>query len=242
MKFTVKIAKVNIGIDSIYNDVFDLCKDYISDEKSDFCIKITPEDIEYEREKSKREAAVERRAYQDFKDGYLETLAVYRKIAVGLLDYGSVLMHGAVVGLNGQAYMFTAPSGVGKTTHTSFWLKTFPETFILNGDKPLLLFENGKVFACGTPWAGKEGRNKNIILPLKGICVLARGKENIIKPVEFKDIYPIIFQQIYRPTDEKSLLKTMEYIKRLGENTKFYFMRCNLCESAANVAFEGMNK
>ena len=126
MEFTVKLAEVNIRINSIYHEVFDLCKDYLSDENPDFFVTVSESDISFEREKAKREAEVEMRVYSDFSDSYLETLAVYRKIAVGLLDYDAFLMHGAVVGLGERAYLFTAPSGVGKTTHTRFWLETFP--------------------------------------------------------------------------------------------------------------------
>lgn len=242
MEFTVKIADVNIKVTSIYDEVFKLCKSYVTLQKPDFCVSTTKEDIAFEREKAKREAAQEGREYRDFTDSYLETLAVYRKIATGLLNYNAFLMHGAVVGLCGKAYMFTAPSGTGKTTHTGFWLKQFPDAFIVNGDKPILRFENGEVYACGTPWAGKEGRNTNITLPLEAICILSRGEENEINKAEFKDVYPTVIRQAYRPATESGITKTLELIKMLGEGVKFYTLKCNLDPNAANVAFEGMNK
>ena len=54
--------------------------------------------IEFEREKSKSEAIYEGFMPEEYEDSYLETLAVYRKIAVGMLQYDTFLMHGAVVG------------------------------------------------------------------------------------------------------------------------------------------------
>ena len=242
MKFTVKIADVHIGIDSIHDEVFRLCKNYITEGSPDFCVAINAEDVAFEREKAMREAAFEHRPYVDFTDPYLETLAVYRKIAVGLLNYDAILMHGAVVGLHGEAYLFTAPSGVGKTTHTGFWLKRFPDAFILNGDKPILRFLDGKVYACGTPWAGKEGDHTNVILPLRSICLLTRGEENSIKPIGFGEIYPLLIGQTYRPTGAEEMTKTMRLIKELGAHTAFYLLKCNLDPNAAIVAFEGMNK
>ena len=242
MEFTVKLAEVNIGISSIYDEVFTLCKDYLSDEKADFSVYVTEGDIAYEREKSEQEAVYEGIPYNDFKDSYLETLAVYRKIAAGLLSYGAFLMHGAVVGLNGKAYMFTAASGVGKTTHTRFWLKQFPDAFIINGDKPLLKFKDGKVYAFGSPWAGKEGANTNTSLPLYAICALIRGKENMIEPIDFHRVLPLLISQIYRPADKKSMEKTMGYIRDLGKTVRFFSLHCNLDKKAANIAFDGMNK
>ena len=241
MEFTVKLAEVNIRIISIYDEVFVLCKDYITDEPPAFSVKTGKSDIDFEREKSRREAAYEHRPYIDFADSYLETLAVYRKIAVQLLNYGVFLMHGAVVGLDGKAYLFTAPSGVGKTTHTQFWLQTFQNAFIINGDKPLLKYKNGTVYAFGSPWAGKEAQNRNTSLPLCAICALTRGKENIIKPIDFNQIYPLLISQVYRPTDKENLEKTMRYIKDLSKSVKFYLLRCNLDKNAANVAYDGMN-
>ena len=242
MKFTVKIADVAIEIVSLYDEVFRLCKDYITTESPDFCVQTDADDIAFERQKAMREAEYEHRQYHDFADSYLETLAVYRKIAVGLLRYDAILMHGAVVGLDGKAYLFTAPSGVGKTTHTGFWLQKFPDAFILNGDKPILRFRDGTVYACGTPWAGKEGIQTNRILPLRSICLLARGKENEIKPVAFGEIYPLLIGQTYRPTGAEEMTETLRLLKKIGEHTAFYLLKCNLDPNAALVAFEGMNK
>ena len=241
MVFTISVADVNIEIHSIFEEVYNLCVDYISDKKPDFTVIITEKDIDFEREKSRREAFFEHKPLYDFPDSYLETLAVYRKIAVGLLDFGAFVMHGAVVGLGGKAYMFTAPSGVGKTTHTKFWLEQFPDAFIINGDKPVIKITKDGIYACGTPWAGKENINTNISLPLCAVCILTRGKENSIEKIEFSKIYPLIFGQTYRPSEEEKLKKTMAYIKDLGNSTNFYLLKCNLQKTAANVAFRGMN-
>ena len=242
MKFTVKIANVNIGIVSLFDEVYNLCRDYLTGENPDFFVETKAEDIAFEREKSRREAEYEHRPFSDFPDSYLETLSVYRKISTKLLDFDAFLMHGAVIGKEGFAYMFTAPSGVGKTTHTNLWMKAFPDAFMINGDKPILRLDNKQVYACGTPWAGKEGLNRNISLPLKAVCILARGEKNEITPVGFNNIYPLLIGQTYRPKSADGMVKTMELIKKLGETVKFYVLKCNLDPDAAKVAFEGMNE
>lgn len=242
MEFTIKIAEVNIKISSIYDEIYTLCKDYISDESADFFVAVSKSDIDFEREKSKREEEYEGRPHIEYTDSYLETLAVYRKIAVKLLDFGAFLMHGAVVGLHGKAYMFTAPSGVGKTTHTNFWLETFPDAFIINGDKPLLKYKDGIVYVYGSPWSGKEGKNRNTALPLYAICALAHGRENTVTPLNFNQIYPLLIEQTYRPADKVYIEKTMGYIRDLGKKVKFFLLYCNLDKSAANIAFNGMNE
>ena len=65
-----------------------------------------------------------------------------------LLDFNGMLLHASAVMVDGKAYLFTAPSGTGKSTHTRLWLQQFGErAAILNDDKPALRFENGKWYA-----------------------------------------------------------------------------------------------
>lgn len=63
---------------------------------------------------------------------YLERLALMRKIADHLPEHNCFLMHGAVISVQGDGYLFTAPSGTGKSTHVS--LRHWGQT-PLNTDK-----------------------------------------------------------------------------------------------------------
>ena len=242
MDFTVSLAGVNIGISSVYDTVYNMCGGYLTENSADFTVKTDAFDIDFEREKAENEAKAEGRSYVDFPNGYLETLAVYRKIAVKLLDHGVFLMHGVALGLEGKAYLFTAPSGVGKTTHSRFWCDAYPGAFIINGDKPLIKVTEDGVYVCGTPWAGKEGQNTNVIMPLKAVCFLFRGKENEIKEVDFGSVFPLMIGQTYRPENAEDMQKTLELIKKTGERTKLFALHCNLDPDAARVAREGMEK
>lgn len=242
MDFCISIAGVNVGIHSLYQEVFELCKDYLCGGAEDFSVAVTAEDIDYERRKYLREAMAEHRMPTIFPDPYLETLAAYRKIAVGMLDYDAFLMHGAVIGVGDEAYLFTAPSGVGKTTHIRLWLENIPGAFVVNGDKPILRLSEGGVIACGTPWSGKEGMNRNVNLPLKAIVFLHRGTENTIESVPFAHVYPQMIQQIYRPTQAIALNKTLSLMKQTVGQVDLYDLRCNMEPQAARVAYYGIRK
>lgn len=242
MDFRIKLADKIIGITSLYNEVCRMCEEYYVIGSETFHITITQADIDYEREKSIREAIAEGLPIHDYRDSYLETLAVYRQIATGMLAFDTYLMHGAVVGVDDKAFLFTAHSGVGKTTHIKLWLANIPGAYIINGDKPLLRCRDGRFEVCGTPWAGKEGMQRNTIVPLQAVCLLERGEENSIERISFMECYPTLLQQSYRPSDPKAMQKTLELVSTLGKNVPLYCLKCNMEAEAAEVAYKGMTE
>ncbi len=57
-------------------------------------------------------------------------------------------MHGAVVSWKQEGYIFTAPSGTGKTTHVRLWKEHLgPDVEIINGDKPVLEVGEDEIIA-----------------------------------------------------------------------------------------------
>ena len=147
--FCISIAGHTIGIDSLYSEIRSVCKNYLSDLEPEIRIQIGQDDLDKEREEAK---------WADFpnNDSYLETMAVHRKISEEMLNFNTFLMHGAVVAVNQEAYMFTAESGTGKTTHIKKWLNNLSSAYVVNGDKPLIKMEESQAIVCGTPWCGKR--------------------------------------------------------------------------------------
>jgi len=239
MEFTVRLADVNIAVKSLYDEVYTLCRDYLTDGAPDIEVVTAPEDIDYERLVNVREAQIEGIAVVDYPASYLETLAVYRRIVTGLLDSDIILMHGAVVAVGDMAWLFTAPSGTGKTTHINLWLENIPGSYVVNGDKPLIhIGEECTVY--GTPWAGKEGMNRNVGVKLCGIVFLNRGADNKIDRVTMAQVLPVLVQQSYRPRDKAGVEKTLRLITRLGKTVPLYSLYCNMDPSAATVAYEAL--
>ena len=106
-----------IGVSSVYDDVHCLCRDYLSDgTETVFDVSTDQADIDYERDRSVREDLYEGHPVRHFGDGYLETLAVYRKIAEKMPEYDTILFHGSCVAVDGEGYLFTAKSGTGSCT------------------------------------------------------------------------------------------------------------------------------
>lgn len=237
--FIISIAGVPMHVTALYESTARYCAEYLCDETPQIELTVSQEDIEYERAKSAREDAFNGLP-RSHSDRNLETLALYRKIAAALLSRGVLLFHGAVIAYDGKAYLIAAPSGTGKTTHCRLWLSEIPGSHILNGDKPLLRFEEDRVYACGTPWRGKEGYGRNEILPLEAVCILNRDSQNHIETVSFHDALPALLGQSNRPEDPSLMMKTLELIDRLGRLTKLYRLGCNMEPEAAHISFRAM--
>ena len=109
-------------------------------------------------------------------NGYLESLAIYRKIAEKVIEYNGFLLHGVVVEVNKCGIAFLARSGVGKSTHVMLWKELLKNKLtIINGDKPLVRIIDGKIFAYGTAWAGKEKLHKNTKTELRKTDIFTEG-------------------------------------------------------------------
>ncbi len=128
---------------------------------------------------------------------YVESGTVFRSY---LMKYQGIVLHSSAVELDGKAYLFSAPCGTGKSTHTRLWQAEFgPRARVFNDDKPALRCLDGKWYAYGTPWCGKDGININLKAPVAGICFLKQGSENRIRRLsEAEAIQNLIWQTVYQ--------------------------------------------
>lgn len=239
----IRLVEKNIKINNIYPYIEKYCHDYLIDENSDvdFSIQISLSDIEFERKKSAVTDKKEGNPVRNFSDEYLETLAVYRKIADKLLEYDTLLFHGSVIAVDGKGYIFTAKSGTGKSTHTRLWREYFSERAVMiNDDKPLLKINEKSVTAYGTAWDGKHRLSTNTSAVIYGLCVLERDTVNHIEKADKNQIYPIIVQQTNRSLIPQNIIPTLELIDRLIKNVPIYRLGCNMEQEAVRVAFNGM--
>ncbi len=241
VNFKISIAEITVEITAIYESTRDFCRKYLTDSSPDFTVEITDADIEFERERSYSADIKEGRRPKEFSSEYLETLAVYRKIAEKLPFYNAFLFHGSAVAVDGVGYIFTAESGTGKSTHVGFYREKFGNrAVVVNDDKPIILLKDNGAFVCGTAWSGKGELDTNIIVPLKAICVLNRGEENTIEKVEPTAVLGKIIAQSYRPMSPDALQKLLELLSKMSEHTQYYNLHCNKQPEAALVSFNGM--
>ena len=174
-------------------------------------------------------------------DEYAENIALYRKLCGVLPDFDGFLLHAAAVAVDGKAYLFSALSGTGKTTHITQWKKLLGDRVtVVNGDKPIIRRIGGVYHVCGTPWAGKEDWNTPVNVPIAGLCKLTRSKENFLDPMPSAQILPLILNQTVRPDEPARMIRLLDLIDGFVKSVPCYLLGCNISVDAARVSFDGM--
>lgn len=160
-----------------------------------------------------------------------------------LLKFDGMMLHASAVVMDGYAYLFSAPCGTGKSTHTSLWRKVFGDdrAKILNDDKPALRLMGGKWYACGTPWSGKTDQNINMMVPVAGICFLRRGEKNTIEPFSGKEAIHAVMEQTARSASPQFCMMLLGLLDRLLQDVPVWQMHCNMELDAPQVSYAAMS-
>ena len=174
--FVMEVAGLVTQVQPMFFSTREYCRSYLSERKPEFFIEVTGEDLIRQQVLLDQEADAEGLRRRKFTDPFLERTVIQEKIAEKLLERNTLLLHGSTVAVDSQAYLFTAPCGTGKSTHTRLWREVFRDRAVMvNDDKVFLQLRQEGVWAYGSPWTGKHGIGNNISAPLKGSVIVSIG-------------------------------------------------------------------
>ncbi|MBO7344628.1 MAG: hypothetical protein J6U92_01675 [Clostridia bacterium] len=228
-----KVADIIFDARLNYDYVEKLCKkyEYSGLEQPHFSVSITDEDILNE-------------SVSDlYPKWYLESLALFRKLCeYALNNADGLVFHSSAIMVDGNAYLFTAPSGTGKSTHTRLWREMLGDRAVMvNDDKPLIRYENGEFYIYGTPWNGKHHLDTDCKAKIKAICHIYQNKENVICKADKNKMLVTILNQTIRPKDISSMDKLLGLIDKLLTTVDIYSLGCNISREAAELSFNTMS-
>lgn len=157
-----------------------------------------------------------------------------------LLDFDGFMLHASAVAIDNKAYLFSAKSGTGKSTHTELWQRHFGEdrAIIINDDKPAIRFVDNQFYVYGTPWSGKSDKNHDLKVPLKCIVFIERSETNWINLIDGKQALKSILDQTLRPKQLAKMDKLLALVDKLLKTIPIYKMGCNISEDAVRLAYE----
>ena len=241
VKFKIRLANLTVAVSALYDSTRDFCLDYLPDGEPDFSVEVTEADVLLEGKKSDDERKLEGLPPFKYPAEYLETLALYRRITEQLAYRGVILFHGSAIMLDGEAYIFTARSGTGKSTHTRLWREVFGSRAVMvNDDKPLISLVDGVPTVHGTPWCGKHGLGNNISAPIRAVCMLSRATNNEIGKVSYLFALPELLSQTYRFADKDGMQSVLCTLDKVASAIPIFRLGCNMEKEAALVAYNGM--
>ena len=240
----IKLADLPIDVTVCHRQTAEKYREFLTKDFPIFSVFVTPAEIASEHQMMLQLMAQGLQIdASSLTDAALEDSSVYHQVAERLPQFDAMLFHGSAVSLDGQAYLFLAPSGTGKSTHTRLWREYFGSRAVMvNDDKPMLRFREDSVWICGTPWQGKHNLGSNITVPLRAAVILTRDEHNHIEPVAAPDAFPALLQQCYIFDSTVHAQKMLHMVERLAASIPIYRLGCNMEPDAARVAYEGMQR
>lgn len=145
---------------------------------------------------------------------------------------GMIAVHSSSLVYRDRAYLFSAPSGTGKTTHTNMWIQELGVD-ILDGDLCVLSCEDDKVFAYGLPWAGSSRKYMNKKVRLGGIVFLERDRKDKVKRLDLLNGALRLTARCFTPTFTIEMVsKNTDVSVKISEHTNLYVLNCTKKKSA----------
>jgi hypothetical protein len=145
--------------------------------------------------------------------------------------------------VDGCAYLFTAPSGTGKSTHTRLWRELLGDKAVMvNDDKPIIRYIDGEFYVYGTPWNGKHHLDTNCRAKIKAICKIEQAKENRIEIISTSEMLMTILNQTIRPDNLEQMDKLLGLIDKMISKVGLYKLGCTISKEAAELAYSTMSK
>ena len=212
----ISVSYFNYVLDNEKNYIWaDYCKSALVSSDADWC-KVT--------------ISATRNMHTHIEESYLLNL-----LQGNLSKNKGFILHGSVIKYENEGIIFTASSGVGKSTQAELW-KKYEKAEIINGDKAFIRCFNDEVMVYGSPWSGSSNIIKNEKAPLKAIIVLEQGKENKIR--ELKDLEKLCLfnTHVYYPYWDKKLVNlVMETINLVLKRIPVYLLSCKPEKEAVSI-------
>lgn len=150
-----------------------------------------------------------------------------------LIEKDSAILHSSYIIRNGQAILFSAPSGGGKSTQAELW-KKYKNAVIANGDKSIIAKEDDGWYTHGIPFSGSSDYCLNNKAPLSAVILLEKSPVNSIQRVDLAGFNRVYSQLTVNPWDREFCNKLMDFAIELCSNVPIYIYSCTKEEAAVD--------
>lgn len=223
-----KIADVVVEMQQQFDETAYWYAPYLYDgeEESEFSINVNDEEINYLVTEG-----------VGITPSIAENMVLGNKFNRRLMKFYGSYIHSSAMVFDGKAYLFSAPSQTGKSTHTKKWLNRFGDRVkIINDDKPSFRFINGKCIVYGTPFAGGTDVQLNTSAELGALVFIERSEENSLEKLPTSRAVSLLISQSPGRANERIGDRQLEMFSMLLSKYPAYLLRCNMDDSAVDTA------
>ena len=162
--------------------------------------------------------------------------AIMMAFAFATAEMNTLLVHASVIRNGGYGYLFTAPSGTGKSTHTHLWYKHIAGSDLMNDDNPVVRMKDGRCIVYGSPWSGKTPCYRNISAPVGAITRIEQAPVNEIERMQPIAAFAMMLPAVSSMKWDRRVYNVIcDCIAALLPTTRIFLLRCRPDEEAARI-------
>lgn len=152
-----------------------------------------------------------------------------------LTALGAISLHSSFITSDGQAILFSAPSGTGKSTQAALW-EQYAGAEQINGDRSVIRCVDGVWTAFGFPFAGSSGIYKNRSAPIRAIIVLRQAPENTIARLGASEAFRLLYSETaIQRWNTQGHAAAVDLLIRLSAAVPVYRLCCTPDERAVTL-------
>ena len=157
----------------------------------------------------------------------LDNLLDASELELLLTKLGIFSLHSSLVRRReGDAILFTAPSGTGKSTQAGLW-EQFAGAETLNGDRSMIRRVDGVWTAFGSPFAGTSGIYRNEHAPIRALIVLRQAPENTIRRLSLAEAFRAIYSESVLPRwHQDAHQRVISLVTEIVSEVPVYLLAC----------------
>lgn len=179
---------------------------------------------------------------RDFSPVMVEYNYTFAQFLQNILEQGGFCFHASAIQVDGEAVLFSADSGTGKSTHAGLWEKYLSDrhqVVRLNDDKPVIRVNEDGVWAYGSPWSGKHVIHTNAKAPVKALVFLEQAPENSIRALTPQEAFSLVFPQTFcMKTDARQRIHVLQLLDGFLRRVPVYVLACNISREAVELVYQ----
>lgn len=148
---------------------------------------------------------------------------------------GMYAIHSASICYDNQAWLFSAPTQTGKSTHARLWGETIGSP-VINGDMNLITYENHTPMVYGTPWCGSSGIADTKSYPLGGVIMLCQAPEDTIETYDSTEQRLALFKRTLTPLLTNSMQQQwLGFVDGIADHILICRLHCTPTSNAVKI-------